>query len=274
MCCRAPATTAVPAAASSRRASWFPIVPDGTYSAAGLPTRSAKASCKALTVGSSPYTSSPTSASAIALRISAVGRVTVSERRSTSTTGHATGRARQHGVDLDDLAAIAVSAATEAGQLLLQGLSHARTMVGTKSSATDMVTEMDRAAEGHILDRILQARPTDGVLGEEGGHASGTSGVRWIIDPLDGTTNYLYGYPAFGVSIAAEVDGEVSVGVVHDPARNETFRAVRGRGATCNGAPLAVAGPPTLATALVATGFSYVPVRRAWQAALLGYVLP
>jgi myo-inositol-1(or 4)-monophosphatase len=98
--------------------------------------------------------------------------------------------------------------------------------------------------------------------------------VQWIIDPLDGTTNYLYGYPTFAVSIAAEIDGEPAVGVVHDPSRGETFSAVRGRGALLNGERLHVRRAPALATALVATGFSYVGLRRAWQAALLTNVLP
>jgi myo-inositol-1(or 4)-monophosphatase len=120
----------------------------------------------------------------------------------------------------------------------------------------------------------LQERPDDAVLGEEGGHASGTSGVRWVVDPLDGTTNYLYGYPSFAVSIAAESDGEMVVGVVHDPSRAETFTAMRGAGAFLNDRQLSVAGPPTLATALVGTGFSYVAARRLWQAAVLTHVLP
>src|SRR5439155_1513789 len=99
----------------------------------------------------------------------------------------------------------------------------------------------------------------------EGGHSSGTSGVQWVIDPLDGTTNYLYGYPVFAVSVAAEIDGRVAVGVVHDPSRGETFTATRGGGAFLNGTRLIVAGAPTLATALVGTGFSYVGARRAWE---------
>ena len=176
--------------------------------------------------------------------------------------------------DLNELRSIAAAATTKAGELLLGGLHQARTAIDTKSSVTDMVTEMDRAAEALILDHILRVRPDDGVLGEEGSHSSGTSGVRWIIDPLDGTTNYLYGYPSFCVSVAAEVDGEVGVGVVHDPSRHETFSAVRGGGSFLNETRLTVAGPPSLATALVATGFSYVAARRAWQAAVLTHVLP
>jgi len=176
--------------------------------------------------------------------------------------------------DVIELSSLAVSAATEAGELLLQGLHRQRTTVDTKSSATDMVTEMDRAAEAHVLDRILRERPDDGVLGEEGGHSSGTSGVQWVIDPLDGTTNYLYGYPAFSVSIGVEVHGEVAVGVVRDPLHDETFAAVRGEGAHCTDLPLHVGGPPTLATALLATGFAYQPETRARQGAVLTHVLP
>src|SRR3954470_13599070 len=163
-------------------------------------------------MGSSPYTSSPTSASAMARRISGVGLVTVSERRSTSTIAHATGCTKHVPVhDLDALRDLAVAAATDAGRLLLDGLHRHRTAVDTKSSATDMVTEMDRAAETLVVNRILQGRPNDAVLGEEGGHSSGTSGVRWVVDPLDGTTNYLYGYPSFAVSIAAESGDETLV---------------------------------------------------------------
>ena len=109
---------------------------------------------------------------------------------------------------------------------------------------------------------------------EEGSRRESETGVRWVIDPLDGTTNFLYGYPAFSVSIAVEVHGEVAVGVVRDPLHDETFSAVRGEGAHCNGIPLRVAGPPTLATALVATGFAYQPETRARQAAVLTHVLP
>ena len=94
-----------------------------------------------------------------------------------------------------------------------------------------MVTEMDRAVEALIVDGLRRRRPDDGILGEEGTASPGTSGVRWVIDPLDGTTNYLYGFPAFAVSIGAEVDGVAAVGVVHDPVHDETFSAVRGEGA-------------------------------------------
>lgn len=176
--------------------------------------------------------------------------------------------------DLNALLDIALGAATAAGRLLLDRRTVARTDVGTKSSATDMVSEVDRASEALVVEAITRRRPDDAILGEEGGHATGTSGVRWIIDPLDGTTNYLYDFPMFSVSVAAEVDGDIVVGVVHDPCRAETFTATRGGGAFLDGRPLRVGGPPTLATALVATGFSYVAARRAWQAGVLTHVLP
>jgi fructose-1,6-bisphosphatase/inositol monophosphatase family enzyme len=146
--------------------------------------------------------------------------------------------------------------------------------VSTKSTPTDMVTEMDRAAEVLIVKTVLAARPDDSIVGEEGADHEGTSGVQWYVDPIDGTTNYLYGFPGFAVSIAAEVDGEMAVGVVVDPLHREVHQAVRGRGATRNGAPVRVADHADMATALVATGFSYDPDRRAGQAAVLETVLP
>lgn len=144
----------------------------------------------------------------------------------------------------------------------------------TKSSDTDMVSEMDREAEALIVATFLRERPTDGILGEESGSRLGTSGVRWIIDPLDGTTNYLYGFPSYAVSIAAEVDGVVEVGIVADPSRHEIFTARRGGGAECNGEPIAVTGATDLARCLVGTGFSYLAERRANQASILTTVVP
>jgi myo-inositol-1(or 4)-monophosphatase len=174
----------------------------------------------------------------------------------------------------DALRDLAVALAEEAGALLRDGQDRVRTSVETKSTGTDMVTEMDRASERLIVDGLLAARPEDGLLGEEGASRAGTSGVRWVIDPLDGTTNYLYGFPSYGVSIAAEVDGVPVAGAVHDPVHGETWSATRGGGARCNGRPLRMTGPPTLATALVGTGFAYDAARRAEQAEVLRRVLP
>jgi myo-inositol-1(or 4)-monophosphatase len=137
-----------------------------------------------------------------------------------------------------------------------------------------MVTSMDRASERHIVDGIRAVRPDDAIVGEEGTADTGTSGVRWIIDPLDGTTNYLYALPAFAVSIAVEVDGEVVAGVVADPSHRETFAATLGGGATCNGKPITCSAATTLAHALVGTGFSYEPERRARQGAVVAQLLP
>src|SRR5467141_2237907 len=121
-------------------------------------------------------------------------------------------------VDPEAMLRLAVDLARSAGALLLEGLHRSRTQVDTKSSRTDAVTEMDRTSEAAIVAGLRRARPDDAVLGEEGGARAGSSGVRWIIDPLDGTTNYLYGFPVFSVSIAVEVDGEVAAGVVAHPA--------------------------------------------------------
>jgi fructose-1,6-bisphosphatase/inositol monophosphatase family enzyme len=175
---------------------------------------------------------------------------------------------------LDELLAIATRVAAEAAALLLDGLDRPRTDVGTKTSSTDMVTEVDRASEQLIVTALRSARPDDALLGEEGTASAGTTGVRWVIDPLDGTTNYLYGMPGFAVSIAAEVDGTAAVGVVHDPLHGDVFTAVRGRGARRNGEVVHVRRTGALRDALVATGFAYDPERRRRQAAVLTQVLP
>ena len=168
---------------------------------------------------------------------------------------------------------LAIATADEAASLIVDGLSRARTMIDTKTTGTDMVTEMDRASEALILGRLADARPNDAVLGEEGTDRTGTTGVRWIVDPIDGTTNYLYGHAGFAVSIAAEVDGVIMVGVVHDPLHREVFTAIRGAGALRNGAPISVSHETDLARALVATGFSYEPDRRQRQADVLGHII-
>ncbi len=172
-----------------------------------------------------------------------------------------------------ELLELALEVAGEAARLLLRYRGDGFA-VGTKSTPTDMVTEADRAAEALIVERLLAARPEDGIVAEEGSARTGRSGVRWVIDPLDGTTNYIYGIPAFAVSIAAEREGEVVAGVVHDVAHGLAYAAVRGDGATRNGRPIGVSEGNDLARALVATGFAYDPARRAEQAAVLARVLP
>jgi myo-inositol-1(or 4)-monophosphatase len=179
-------------------------------------------------------------------------------------------------VPYDDLLALALDAAQQAAEILRSSFGQAVSDIGTKSSPTDMVSAMDRAAEARISQVLTEHRPLDAVTGEEGTATAGTSGVRWVVDPLDGTTNYLMGIPAYSVSIAAEVDGSVVAGVVVDPSRDETWAALRGEGATCNGRPLRLdaSASPDLGKALIATGFSYLPQRRAEQARLLTRVLP
>jgi myo-inositol-1(or 4)-monophosphatase len=190
--------------------------------------------------------------------------------------------------ELTALVDLARAAAIEAGELLLRrrrdsaespGASGDRPTardlgVATKSTPTDLVTEVDRAAERLVVGRLLDARPGDGLVGEEGAAVDGSTGVRWLVDPIDGTTNFVYDLPGFAVSIAAEIDGRPAVGVVADPRHGEVYEAVRGRGALRNGEPVRPSGRGDLATALLATGFSYEPERRRRQAAVLVEVLP
>ena len=142
-------------------------------------------------------------------------------------------------------------------------------VAATKTSEVDIVTAADRETERIVRDLLLGERPDDSVLGEEGSSVDGTSGVRWIVDPIDGTVNYLYGLGQYAVSIAAEHDGQVVAGVVLDVAKDETYAAVRLPDGTVestrDGRPLAVRGPAPLGQRLIATGFSYEPERRAVQ---------
>ena len=172
------------------------------------------------------------------------------------------------------LLALAVDLAERAGELAAQGRRRGLTKPDTKSSPTDMVTEFDRASESLIVTGLRAARPDDGIVGEEGANVTGTSGIEWFIDPIDGTTNYLYGQPAWAVSIAAADGSGTMVGVVHASVLAETFAAVRGGGARLNGADIAVSATTELANALVATGFSYRAAMRAAQGALAHHVLP
>ena len=136
----------------------------------------------------------------------------------------------------------------------------------TKSTPTDVVTEADRACEQLLVDGIRAARPDDGILGEEGASSDGTTGVTWVVDPIDGTVNYLYGLPQWAVSIGVEVGGQALVGVVFDPGKDELWTAVRGQGASLNGRALRCSAVQELSQTLVATGFSYDARRRSVQA--------
>jgi myo-inositol-1(or 4)-monophosphatase len=172
------------------------------------------------------------------------------------------------------VADLAVEVARAAGDLLLSRFGGPARGVATKSSRTDMVSDADRDAEALIERMLADARPDDGLLAEEGSSREGRGGLLWIVDPLDGTTNFLMGIPHWCVAVAvADADG-TCVGVVADPCRGEVFRAVRGAGATLNGVPLRLDGSPPLAEALVATGFNYLRDERVRQAARVGGLLP
>ncbi|MER6141588.1 inositol monophosphatase family protein [Streptomyces sparsogenes] len=182
-----------------------------------------------------------------------------------------------------ELLDVALEAARRAGELLRDGRPADLGVAATKTSPIDVVTEMDLAAEKLITDFLAERRPDDGVLGEEGASTEGSSGVRWVIDPIDGTVNYLYGLPSWAVSIAAERDGETVVGVVTAPMRRETYHAVLGGGAYL-GVPgeereeprerLRCRPAPALDQALVGTGFGYRTERRVGQAEVVRALLP
>ena len=172
-----------------------------------------------------------------------------------------------------ELCALAEAVAREAGAQLLEAFAGPATGVEAKSTPTDLVSAADQAAEELIRARLAAARPEDGFLGEEGGDEVGSSGLRWIVDPLDGTINFLFGIPQWAVSIAVEDADGVLAGVVYDPPRGELWSAERDGPPLLDGEPVRSSGRTELATALVATGFGYdAEVRRA-QAATIAQLL-
>jgi myo-inositol-1(or 4)-monophosphatase len=178
-----------------------------------------------------------------------------------------------------ELRALAVNVAREAGDLLADQAGKVE-VAATKSSPTDVVTEMDRRSEELIRSRILAARPADAILGEEGGLIGNADNapVLWVIDPLDGTVNYLYGLHDWAVSIAAEVSGEIVTGAVYVPVRGEMFAAVKGGGAVLEAADgesklHCNTGVP-LERALIGTGFGYLAGRRKIQGEVVAAMLP
>jgi myo-inositol-1(or 4)-monophosphatase len=173
----------------------------------------------------------------------------------------------------DELLSVAHEAARAAAAELLPRFGHRQQDVRTKSGPTDLVSEADLAAESAIRTVLADRRPEDSILGEEGG-ATGGGELRWVIDPLDGTTNFLFGVPQFAVSVACEDRDGVLVGVVLDPVRDESFAATRSSESTLNGAGITASGREDLATALVATGFGYDADVRGRQATVLSRVLP
>ncbi|MEV6286890.1 inositol monophosphatase family protein [Kribbella sp. NPDC051770] len=165
-----------------------------------------------------------------------------------------------------ELLKLAVTVATEAAELIVERRRGTITVADTKSTATDIVTAVDRESEELIRARVLEARPDDSFLGEEGDDIDGTSGVRWVVDPIDGTVNYLYDLPTYAVSIAVEQDGVTVAGVVVDAPKGEVFTATLGGGAFLDGKPIRVSDCTSLDRALVGTGFGYDPGRRLVQA--------
>jgi myo-inositol-1(or 4)-monophosphatase len=179
-----------------------------------------------------------------------------------------------------ELLHLARTIALEAGQLAAQRRHEGVEVAATKSSLVDVVTQADRDVEQLIRDRIADARPQDAILGEEGGSTDGSSGITWVVDPIDGTVNYLYGIPHYAVSIAV-VEGDPDpltwtalAGVVVNPASGELFTASRGGGAHLADRPIRVADAVPLSQALVATGFAYDAATRGRQGDAVARLLP
>lgn len=177
-----------------------------------------------------------------------------------------------HSSDLEEILTLAVELATRAAQVHADGR---RTLlrVDEKGSPFNLVTEVDREAERVIVDGIITARPQDDILSEEGAARPGSSGVRWFVDPLDGTANYVYGYAAHSVSIGVEIQGEPAIGVVFDTGRDVLYTGVRGGLATANGEPIHTSRKHDVETAMLATGFSFDPALRARQAEILARLI-
>ncbi|MEU4384072.1 inositol monophosphatase family protein [Promicromonospora sp. NPDC023805] len=184
------------------------------------------------------------------------------------------------GVTVTDLRDLAVRLATAAGVLVREGRPDRVVVAATKSSDVDPVTVMDRASEDLLREMIAAERPDDAILGEEGDDVAGTSGLTWVLDPIDGTVNYLYGVASWAVSVAVvagppePASWTVLAGCVHSVADGRTWSAGLGEGATRDGVPVRVGTPTSLGSCLVGTGFGYDAARRAHQAQVLTQVLP
>ncbi len=173
-----------------------------------------------------------------------------------------------------ELCGLAARLAVAAGELVFEGRKNGLTSVSTKSSDTDIVTEFDRASERLIVDGLAADRPDDAVIGEEGTDAAGVSGIRWLIDPIDGTTNFQYDLPGYAVSIAALSGDRPVAAAVYIPGSRELFTAVADEGAQLNGSPIHCGTTASLQHALIATGFSYQVERRREQAQRIAQVIP
>lgn len=187
-------------------------------------------------------------------------------------------------LELQSLAALASTVASSVGERIRELREQGVEVAHTKSSLADVVTAADREAERLVVAALSEARPQDGLLGEEGTSRSGTSGITWVVDPIDGTVNYLYNLPSYAVSIAATVedrgpgsmaDGRRAIaGAVYVPVVGELFAAYEGGGATLNGRGIQVSKPDSLSISLVATGFGYTVERRTEQADVVRQLIP
>jgi myo-inositol-1(or 4)-monophosphatase len=172
----------------------------------------------------------------------------------------------------NELLALALRVSREAGEILMN--RPATFEISTKSVAIDIATQMDHASEKYIVAALLKVRPEDGIIGEEGASRPSTSGITWVIDPVDGTVNYLYGLPGWNVSIAAkDLDGPL-VGVVHAPTINATWTGIRSAGSFFNGVPIRCNDPIKLNRALIGTGFAYDVRDRIQQGRVIADLLP
>ncbi|MDQ3987150.1 MAG: inositol monophosphatase [Actinomycetota bacterium] len=177
-------------------------------------------------------------------------------------------------MNLEPLLDLTIELAEDAGKLLLGRFGEEVGGISTKASPTDVVSDADRESESLIVDKLQTSRPNDGILAEEGDDRPSKSGVSWIVDPLDGTVNYLFGIPLWAVSIAS-VDAEgTAVAVVHDPNQQETFSAARGGGCRLNHRRVSVSETADLSRALIGTGFAYEAKARKAQARRLPVMLP
>ncbi|WNB84440.1 inositol monophosphatase family protein [Cellulomonas sp. ATA003] len=178
------------------------------------------------------------------------------------------------------LVELAASLAREAGALVRDGRPDQVDVAATKSSPIDVVTERDLASEALLRSLLARHRPDDGILGEEDEPVAGTSGLTWVLDPIDGTVNYLYGIPAYAVSVAVVAGPPVPerwtavAGAVHSVSDGRTYTAGRGLGAACDGRALRANPPRPLAESLVGTGFAYTAQRRGEQATILAELMP
>lgn len=177
-------------------------------------------------------------------------------------------------VESSELAELAERVARAAGDAVRARRPDGVPGTSTKSTVTDMVTELDRASEAIVVSSLLAARPDDAIVGEEGADLAGTSGISWLVDPIDGTTNLLYDLPGWAVSIAAADASGTVAAVVYVPTFGDLFRAVRGGGALLNGRPISCRDRGDLATALIGTGFAYRAEKRAEQGQLAARLLP